>query len=80
MKENGLLRKGGNGMTYKCKCDTCGHITIVETDVVPIGPNYSTYVTCYGYLRTKCINCGESAYAVWHGLDGKRLPNTGLFC
>ena len=67
-------------MVYECKCDKCGNITVVDTDITKIGPNYDTYVTAYGYLSTTCHHCGEhEAYATWRGRDGDMFPRTGVF-
>lgn len=66
---------------YECVCDTCGKVTKVpvwEEYGLP-GPGSSTYVTAYGYLRTKCMHCGKDAYAVWLGFDKNNKSRTGLF-
>lgn len=62
-------------MIYKCKCDKCGRVTEVDTEVDVIGINsYGlTYVTCYDWLTTPCQykDCKGDAWAKWRGFDGK---------
>lgn len=58
-------------MIYKCKCETCGKTTIIDTETAKIGPDYRTYVTAYGYLRTRCIYCKNDAFSPWMGFDGR---------
>lgn len=65
---------------YECVCDTCGKVTKVpvweEYGLIPGG---STYVTAYGYLKTKCKHCGKDAYTPWMGFKQDMPSRTGLF-
>lgn len=66
--------KGALNMIYKCKCEKCGRITEIDTEVDTISVDSLTFVTCYDWLTTPCKYkyCKGDAWAKWHGFDGKR--------
>lgn len=66
-------------MEYNCVCEKCNKVTVVDTEKQKIGIGHNAYVTCYGYLNTRCIHCGKmEAYALWRGMNGNRHPRTGI--
>lgn len=50
-------------MLFKCKCEKCNKITVIDTDVIENHPEI-TFQIGSGYLVTDCRYCKSRAYAV----------------